>query len=202
MKSKITQALNLEKVTIFYNVGEGVISILAGASAGLVSLLGFGLDSAVEVVTAILVLRHISAELKGQTISESSERRTLKLIAITFFALAGFLVVESVHNLLTHAKPETSLLGLGATAFSALFMPWLAKRKADIGQVLGSKLLIADAAETRLCGWMALSTFSGVLAFHFFHLNWLDSLTSLIIAGFAINEGREAWEGELVCEDD
>lgn len=179
-----------------------MISILAGASAGLVSLLGFGLDSVIEVFTAILVLRHISAELNSQAISESAERRSLKLIAMTFFALAGFLVIESVHNLLAHAKPEMSLLGLGATAFSALFMPWLAKRKAHIGRILGSKLLIADAAETKLCGWLALSTFLGVLAFHFFHFNWLDSLTSLIIAGFAINEGREAWEGELVCEDD
>jgi len=197
-----TYAIKLEKITVTYNVFESIITIFAGGSAGLISLLGFGIDSGIEMITALLVLRHLTATLNGRMASEETEKRLLKIIALTFFALSGFLIIDSMHKLLTNSKPESSFIGLCATAFSVLFMPWLAKRKLNIGQKIGSSLLIADAAETKLCGWLALSTFTGLLAFHFLHLAWLDSATSLIIAVFAVNEGREAWEGELVCEDD
>jgi divalent metal cation (Fe/Co/Zn/Cd) transporter len=195
------RALKYAKFTIGYNVVEGIIAISAGAVAGAVSLVGFGIDSGIEVAAAVVVLIRLLAEIKGGEPDEAKERRALKFIAVTFFALAAYVTVEGIRNLIGGEKPDTSIVGIALTGLSLVIMPWLAWVKRRAGQEMNSRLVVADAAETRLCAWLSVSTFAGLLAFALFGWTWLDPVAGIIIAAFAVMEGKEAWEGELVCDD-
>ena len=196
------RAVRYAKFTIGYNVIEGIIAISAGTVAGAVSLIGFGIDSSIEVAAATVVLVRLLAEIKGGEPDEAKERRALKFIAITFFALAAFVTVEGIRDLVSAEKPDTSLVGIALTGVSIVIMPWLARVKRKAGLEMNSRLVVADAAETRLCAWLSVSTFVGLVAFALLGWTWIDPVAGFIIAGFAIMEGKEAWEGELVCDDD
>jgi predicted Co/Zn/Cd cation transporter (cation efflux family) len=195
------RAIRLEQVTIAYNVVEGVVAVAAGLAAGLVSLVGFGVDSGIEVAAAGVVLHRLYADIKGGEVDEGKERRALRFVAVTFFALAAYITVEGVRNLITGETPDTSVAGVVLTGVSLLVMPTLARFKRRAGEALGSKLVIADAKETLLCAWLSVSTFIGLAAFAVLGWTWLDSAAGFVIAYFAIREGLEAWEGELVCDD-
>lgn len=195
------KALRLERFTIAYNVVEGVFAITAGLVAGLVSLLAFGIDSAIEVTSATAVLVRLHAELHRADYDAKKEKRALRIVALTFFALAAYVLFESVSRLIDPETPETSTAGLIITGVSLIVMPWLARTKRITGELINSRLLIADAAETRLCAWLSVSTFAGLAAYSIFGWTWLDAVAGLIIAGYAVVEGREAWSGELVCDD-
>lgn len=188
--------------TIGYNVFEGVVAVSAGQAASALSLLGFGLDSGIEVAAAAVVLARLRAELRGAEPDEAGERRALRFIAVTFFALAGYVTVEGVHQLLVGQRPESSVVGIALTGLSLLVMPALAALKHRTGTALGSRLVVADAAETRLCALLSASTFAGLLGFALLGWTWLDPVAGFVVAGFAVTEGREAWEGELIEDDD
>ncbi|WP_370326153.1 cation transporter [Euzebya sp.] len=196
------RAVRLEQLTIGYNVVEGIVAVAAGVAASLVSLVGFGIDSGIEVAAAAVVLHRLLAELRGGDVDEAKERRALRFIALTFFALATYVTVEGVVRLLGDEAPDTSAVGVALTGASIVVMPWLAWAKARAGRAIGSRLVIADAAETRLCAWLSVSTFAGLVAFQLFGWTWVDPVAGFVIAGFAVSEGREAWEGEIVCDDD
>lgn len=195
------RAVRYAKFTIGYNVIEGVIAIAAGTVAGAVSLIGFGIDSGIEVAAAVVVLVRLLAEIKGGEPDEAKERRALKFIAITFFALAAYVTVEGIRDLFGGEKPDTSIVGIVLTGLSIVIMPWLARAKRKAGLEMNSRLVVADAAETKLCAWLSVSTFVGLLAFAAFGWTWIDPVAGFVIAAFAIMEGKEAWEGELVCDD-
>jgi divalent metal cation (Fe/Co/Zn/Cd) transporter len=196
------RAVRYEQATIAYNLAEGVIAIGAGLAAGSIALLGFGFDSWIEVAAATVVLWRLRAELRGGQPDEAKQRRALRFVAVTFFALAGYLLVEGVRDLAIGATPEASPVGIALTAASIVVMPWLAARKRAAGLAMRSRLVVADAAETRLCAWLSVSTFAGLLAYALVGWTWLDPAAGLVIATFAVKEGREAWQGELVCDDD
>ncbi|MCX5302834.1 cation transporter [Streptomyces sp. NBC_00160] len=195
------RAVRYAKFTIGYNVIEGIIAIAAGTVAGAVSLIGFGADSGIEVAAAVVVLVRLLAEIKGGEPDEAKERKALKFIAVTFFALAAYVTVEGIRDLVSGEKPDTSLVGIALTGVSIVIMPWLARAKRKAGLEMNSRLVVADAAETKLCAWLSVSTFAGLLAFAVFGWTWLDPVAGFVIAAFAIMEGKEAWEGELVCDD-
>lgn len=175
------------------------MAVTAGLLSGLVSLVGFGIDSGIEVAAATVVLVRLTAETRGAAVDEAKERRALRFIAITFFGLALYVVVEGVRNLVTGERPDTSHVGVALTALSVVVMPLLARLKRRAGEAIGSKLLVTDAAETRLCAWLSVSTFAGVAGYAVFQWTWLDSVAGFVIAYFAIREGREAWEADLTC---
>jgi divalent metal cation (Fe/Co/Zn/Cd) transporter len=183
-------------VTIGYNVLEGVIAVAAGLMAGSVALTGFGFDSAIEVIAAAIVLWRLRAELRHGTVDERQEHRAMRALAITFFALAAYIVAEGIRDLVTTARPETSLIGIGLTALSAIVMPTLALVKRRNGERLGSRLVVTDAAETKLCAWLSISTLAGLGLFAISGWAWLDTVAGFVIAFFAIREGREAWSGD------
>jgi divalent metal cation (Fe/Co/Zn/Cd) transporter len=195
------RAVTYEGVTIGYNVFEGVVAVSAGLVASSVALTGFGVDSGIEVAAATVVLVRLLAELRGRGVDERKERLALRFIAVTFFALAAYVLIEGARDLVTDAKPDTSAVGIALTAASIVVMPWLARAKRRAGEQLGSRLVLADAAETRLCAWLSVSTFLGLLAFAAFGATWIDSVAGFVIAYFAVREGREAWAGEIACDD-
>ena len=194
------RAVRLEQATIAYNVLEGIVAIAAGLAAGSVALVGFGFDSGIEVAAAVVVLWRLRADIRGGQVDEARQRRALRFIAVTFFVLAGWVVVEGVGDLVTGVAPDSSPVGIVLTGASIIIMPLLARAKRRAGQAMGSRLVVADAAETRLCAWLSVSTFAGLVAFAVLGWTWIDAVAGFVIAGFAISEGREAWEGELVCD--
>jgi len=195
------RGIRLEQFTITYNVIEGLIAVTAGIIASFVSLIGFGFDSGIEVFAAVLVLTRLRAQFYSSDFDEDKERRALRLIGVTFFLLATYVTFSSVRNLLSDSTSEVSVIGIALTSLSVIIMPFLAHLKMSTGRKLGSRLLMADAKETQLCAWLSVSTLAGLVTFYIFGWNWVDSVASLVIAVFAIIEGREAWAGELACDD-
>jgi len=182
--------------TIGYNVVEGVVAITGGVIAGAVSLVGFGVDSGIEVAAAAVVLVRLSAELRGEEPDERTEHIALRFIAVTFFALAVYLVIGGTRDLIVGERPEISPVGIVLTAASIVIMPLLAWYKRRIGRRLGSRLVLADAAETALCAALSVSTFIGLVAYAALGWTWIDPVAGFVIALFALNGGREAWSGE------
>jgi divalent metal cation (Fe/Co/Zn/Cd) transporter len=167
-----------------------------------VSLVGFGLDSGVEVISAIIVVIRLAAEVRGAEPDERKEKIALRAVALTFFLLAIYLVIAGVRDLLAGETPEASVVGIVLTALSIVIMPTLAWAKRRVGLQMGSALVVTDATETRLCAISSVTTFAALLAYLFLGWTWLDPVAGFVIAIFAIVEGREAWKGELVEEDD
>lgn len=196
------RAVFLEKATIGYNVLEGIIAVSSGLVAGSIALVGFGFDSWIEVAAAAVVLQRLLAETRGGDVDEAKERRALRFVAITFFVLAAYVTVEGIRDLVTDARPDVSTVGIVLTGISIIVMPWLARAKRVAGEAMHSRLVIADATETKLCAWLSVSTFLGLVGFAIVGWTWLDPVAGFVIAAFAIKEGKEAWEGELVCEED
>ena len=192
------RAVRLEQLTVGYNIVEGVIAVTFGLLAGSIALTGFGFDSWIEVAAATVVLHRLLAGLRHGEVDEAKERRALRFVAVTFFALAAYVTIEGVRDLLIEARPETSTVGIVLTAASLVVMPTLARFKRRAGLAMGSALVVADAAETRLCAWLSVSTLVGLAAYAAIGWSWIDPAAGFVIAAFALKEGREAWQGELV----
>ena len=197
------RGLRMAQFTVVYNVAEGAIAITAGLLAGLVSLVGFGIDSGIESMAAVLVGLRLAARLRHGTTDEGKERRALRAVAVTFFVLAAYVVLEGVRSLLNGEAPSSSTVGLVLLAASIVIMPLLAMAKKRVALDLGGdQLILADAAETRICVLLSISTLAGLGLFAVTGAAWLDPVAGFVIAGFAVHEGREAWHGELVEGDD
>jgi divalent metal cation (Fe/Co/Zn/Cd) transporter len=196
------RAIRLEQVTIGYNVVEGIVAVTFGLVAGSIALTGFGFDSFIEVAAAAVVLAQLRADVRGGHVDAVKQARALRFVAVTFFLLAAYVTVEGARDLLGDATLEASPAGIAVTGLSVLVMPTLARFKRRVGERLGSRLVVADAAETRLCAWLSASTLAGLAAYAAFGWTWLDPAAGFVIAAVALWEGKEAWEGELPEDDD
>jgi len=197
------RALRLAQFTVGYNVVEGAVALSAGLVAGLVSLVGFGFDSGIESAVAVLVGLRLAARLRHGEADQRKERRTLRAVALTFFVLAAYVVFEGVRSLVDDEPPDQSLVGILLLSASIIVMPVLAAAKHRVAlQLGGDKLILADAAETKICVLLSISTLLGLGLYSITGATWLDPVAGFVIAAFAIHEGREAWEGELVEDDD
>lgn len=153
------RGLRLAQFTVAYNLVEGAVAITVGLMAGLVSLVGFGLDSGIESAASVLVGLRLAARLRNGQADEAKERRTLKAVAITFFVLAAYVTVEGVRALVGGEAPESSMVGIVLLVASVIIMPLLARAKRRVGLALGGdQLILADAAETRICVLLSIST--------------------------------------------
>ncbi len=185
--------------TISWNSIEGMVGIAAGVAAGSVALVGFGIDSYVEVLSGAVVLWRLSKERHGQELSEAAEHRALRIIAATFFALAAGVAAESVRKLVAGEHPSASLAGIALTVVSLVVMPLLARAKRKVGRQLGSNAIQADATETVLCVWLSAIVLVGLLLNAAFGWWWADPVAALGIVYVAAKEGREAWKGDTCC---
>lgn len=188
------RALQLAGVTIVWNVVEAGVAISSGVAAGSIALVGFGLDSVIEVFAASVVIW----QLRGAT--EERERRALKLIAVTFFILAAYVVAQSLRDLVVRSKPHESAIGIGLAIASLIVMPLLGLAKRRTGAKLGSRTVVADAAETMLCSYLSGILLAGLILNATVGWWWADPLAALGIAALALREGREAWAGEVCCD--
>ncbi|OXM59325.1 cobalt transporter [Amycolatopsis vastitatis] len=180
--------------TITYNVIEAVIAISAGSIASSTALIGFGLDSVIEVASAAAVAWQFS----GQD-PEARERTALKVIAVSFFALAAYVTVESARSLFGAEAAEHSTVGIVLAAVSLLVMPFLSAAQRRAGRELGSASAVADSKQTLLCTYLSGVLLVGLLLNSLFGWSWADPIVALVIAAVAVKEGREAWRGEHCC---
>jgi len=184
----------LASASVAYNAIEAAIAIMAGLIAGSVALVGFGLDSVVEVSSGLIILwqfRH--------TMPEAREKQALRLMAFSFFALAAYVSVESVRALLGDAEPDASRVGIGLAAASLVIMPFLSWAQRRTGRSLGSNAVVADSTQTLLCTYLSAVLLVGLVLNATLGWSWADPIAGLIIAAVAIKEGREAWRGEGCC---
>lgn len=187
----VRRAVRLEWFTIAWNAIEAVIAIGAGIAAGSIALIGFGFDSSIEGFAAVVVIWH----LRGAG-DEKREERALRLIAITFFILAAYVVFESARDLITNAEPETSVVGIVVATVSLIVMPTLGVAKTRLADSMNSAVLRADAAETFLCAWLSVILLAGLALNVMVGWWWADPVAALGIAWLALQEGREAGTGD------
>jgi divalent metal cation (Fe/Co/Zn/Cd) transporter len=184
----------LAGASVSYNVIEAIIAITAGVAAGSVALVGFGLDSVVEVSSGLIILWQFRHRLP-----ESRERQALRLMAFSFFALATYVTFESVRALVSGHDPDPSPVGIGLAAASLVIMPFLSWAQRRTGKALGSNAVVADSTQTLLCTYLSAVLLLGLVLNATLGWSWADSIAGLVIAAVAVKEGREAWRGEACC---
>jgi divalent metal cation (Fe/Co/Zn/Cd) transporter len=180
--------------TITYNVIEAAVAITAGTLASSTALIGFGLDSIIEVASAAAV----AWQFAGRD-PEAREKTALRIIAVSFFALASYVTVESVRALFGGADAEHSSIGLVLAAVSLLVMPVLSYAQRRAGRELGSRSAVADSKQTLLCTYLSAVLLVGLAVNSLFGWSWADPIAALVIAAVAVKEGREAWNGDTCC---
>jgi divalent metal cation (Fe/Co/Zn/Cd) transporter len=194
-------AWRLTAATIAWNTVEAVVAIAGGLLAASIALVGFGLDSVIEVSSALVIAWRLSRQGSDHEANERAERRAVRLIALSFFGIAAYVSFDSIAALLgLREEPQPSTVGLAITALSLVVMPSLAFAKRRVASSLGSVALRADAAETLLCTYLSAVVLIGLAANAFFGWWWMDPVAGLVVAGLAMREGREAWTSGELCE--
>ena len=181
-------------ITIAWNVVEAIIALVAGGMASSAALVGFGLDSIVEVLSGAAVAWQFSA-----SDPERREKVALRVIAVSFFGLAAYVSVDALLSLAGMREPEHSPVGIVLAALSLLVMPFLSWFERRTGRELGSASAVADSKQTLICTYLSAALFIGLLLNGLFGWTWADSAAALVIAAFAVREGIEAWRGDACC---
>lgn len=178
-------------ITIGYNLIEAVIAIAAGSVASSAALIGFGLDSTIEVLSAAAVAWQFTRRDPARW-----EKPTLRVIAVTFFLLAAYVTTTSVLALVTAARPEHTTVGIVLTAMSVVIMPFLSFAERRAGREAGSATAVADSMQTLICSYLSAAVLIGLVLNSLLGWWWADAVAGLVIAAFAAREGWEAWQGD------
>ncbi|QLY28142.1 cation transporter [Nocardia huaxiensis] len=184
----------LVAATITYNVIEAIIALSEGARVSSTALIGFGLDSVIEVSSAAAV----AWQFAGRD-PEQREKAALRMIAFSFFALAAYVTVDSVRGLLGGGEARHSPIGIALAAASLAVMPVLSWAQRRAGRELGSASAVADSKQTLLCTYLSAVLLAGLLFNSMFGWSWADPIAALVIAGIAVKEGMNAWRGDPCC---
>ncbi|MFJ2021847.1 cation transporter [Streptomyces nodosus] len=183
--------------TIAYNVIEAIVAITAGTLASSTALIGFGLDSVIEVSSATAVAWQFSA--RDPAVREAREQRTLRIIAVSFFALAAYVTVDAARALTGTGEADHSIPGIVLAALSLAIMPFLSAAQRKAGRELGSATAVADSKQTLLCTYLSAVLLVGLLANLLLGWSWADPIAALVIAAIAVKEGSDAWQGKGCC---
>lgn len=183
--------------TIAYNVIEAIVALIAGNASSSTALIGFGLDSVIEVSSAAAVAWQFSAV--DHAAREAREKTTLRIIAVSFFALAVYVSVDAVRALTGTGEAERSLPGTVLAALSLAIMPFLSAAQRRAGRELGSPTAVADSKQTLLCTYLPAVLLVGLVLNATLGWSWADPIAALAIAVIAVREGRDAWQGKGCC---
>jgi divalent metal cation (Fe/Co/Zn/Cd) transporter len=184
----------LVAATITYNVVEAAIALAEGTRVSSAALIGFGLDSVVEISSAAAVAWQFSARDP-----ETREKTALHLIAFSFFALAAYVSVDAVLSLAGLRNPQPSPIGIALAVASLVVMPVLSLAQRRTGRELGSASAVADAKQTLLCTYLSAVLLGGLMLNGIFGWSWADPVAALGIAALAVREGLNAWRGDPCC---
>jgi divalent metal cation (Fe/Co/Zn/Cd) transporter len=178
-------------VTIGYNLVEAIVAVTAGTVASSAALVGFGLDSTIEVLSAVAVAWQFTRREP-----ERWEKPTLRVIAVAYFALAAYVAAASILALSRGADVQHSTVGMVLTALSVILMPFLSYAERRAGREVGSATAVADSKQTLVCTYLSAAVLVGLALNSTLGWWWADSIAGLVIAAFATREGAEAWQGD------
>ena len=190
----------LSRITLLYNAGEGIAALVTGMLAGSIALVGFGVDSVIEVISSaasLWRLRHDADPIHRAR----SERIALRIIGACFVALAVYILIDAGHALIAHEVPKRTIPGAVITAMSVIVMPLLARSKRQVADSLGSRALVADATQTSLCAYLSLIVLIGVLLNVLLGWWWADPIAALAMVPIIAKEGVEGLRGEVSCNE-
>lgn len=189
----IQRGRRLEYLTIGWNSLEAVIAIGAGAVAGSIALVGFGFDSIIEVSSGAILLWRLSG-------NEEREKIALRLVGISFLALAAYVAFNAVKSLWLRDAPDESRIGIALAALSLIVMPILARAKRKVAANLNSRALAADSRQTDICAYLSAILLAGLVLNALFGWWWADPVAALIMTPIIVKEGIEALRGETCCD--
>ena len=189
----------LEYFTIAWNALEGLVAVVAGVIAGSISLVGFGIDSFIEVTSGSVLLWRMSVDEDVQR-RELNEKRALRIVGACFLLLAGYIAYESGLDLWSHRAPEHSIPGIVLACISLVVMPLLSRAKRRVGRALGSAAMHADAKQTEFCTYLSAILLAGLLLNILFGLWWADPVAALIMVPIIAKEGIEGLKGKS-CDE-
>ena len=195
----VARARRLNQFSLGWNLAEGVIALVAGVAAGSVSLVGFGIDSGIEVAATLILAWRLYQERRSGCMMRS-DRLATRLIALAFGALAAYVWVQAVADLAGHARPEASVPGLVLAVVSLILMPWLARQKHALAPAIGSQAVSADAQQTSLCALLSAVLIVGVGLNTVFGWWWADPVAALLIGALALEAGRRIWTSESLAD--
>ncbi len=182
--------------SLVWMTAEGALGLIAGVSAGSISLVGWALGSVIEGVASVIVIWRFTG---SRALSETAEGRAQKAVAVSFFLLAPYLVVVAVRDLVSGHAAGVSPLGIAVTAASLLLMPVLGVAKQRLGRTLGSGATAGEGVQNLMCAGQAGAVLLGLAATAAFGWTWPDPAVALLLAAWAIREGRESWRGDDCC---
>lgn len=188
----VRRGVALEIFTLSWMTVEAAVAVAAGVAAGSVALMAFGIDSVIEFVAALVVLRTFRAEQAGR--SDRGEQRALRVIGVTFYLLAAYIVAEASYTLIGASRPDASVPGVAVSVAALVVMPSLALLKRHTGRALGSHMLLADAAESLFCAYLSATVLVGLALNLAFGWWWADPVAALVVVPLVVKEGLEALE--------
>jgi divalent metal cation (Fe/Co/Zn/Cd) transporter len=189
----------LSYFTIAWNSLEGLIAVLAGAVAGSISLVGFGIDSFIEVISGATLLWRMSVDADVQSRGRN-EKLSLRIVGICFLFLAVYVAYESCFDLITMKAPKQSIAGIILACISLIVMPMLSRAKRNVGYQLGSAAMNADARQTDFCAYLSAILLGGLLLNALFGWRWADPAAALIMVPIIAKEGFDAIRGKACCD--
>jgi divalent metal cation (Fe/Co/Zn/Cd) transporter len=196
----VHRGLSLEYFTVAWNLVEAVVALASGALAGSISLIGFGLDSLIEVSSGGIMLWRLHTD-HDERRREAVEKRALQLVGISFLALAAYVAGDSVLSLVKQEAPERSLVGIALAIVSLIAMPLLARSKRKVALTLASPALQADSRQTDICAYLSAVLLLGLLLNAALGWWWADPLAGLVMAPIIVYEGIQALRGKSCCDD-
>jgi divalent metal cation (Fe/Co/Zn/Cd) transporter len=191
----VARARRLNQFSLTWNIAEMFVALLTGIAAGSVSLIGFGIDSGIEVSAALILAWRLHQERRGGCMADY-DRTATRLIALAFVALAAYVWVDAASDLVDQARPEASVPGLLLAILSVAVMPWLARQKRALAPALGSQAVSADAQQTSLCALLSAVLIVGVGLNTVFGWWWADPVAALVIGALALEAGRRVWRAD------
>ncbi len=198
--SLVRRGRRLEYFTIAYNSLEGVIAIVAGLFAGSIALVGFGVDSVIEVTSGAALLWRLNRDV-DEAGRERVEAITLKIVGVCFLALAAYVSYDSVTSLIRREPPEESIPGIMLAVASLIVMPLLVRAKRRVARGINSRAMTADAKQTELCTYLSAILLGGLLLNALMGWWWADPVAALVMVPIIAREGVEALRGETCCDE-
>jgi divalent metal cation (Fe/Co/Zn/Cd) transporter len=194
----VRRGLHLEYLTLSWNLLEAAIAIAAGILAGSIALVGFGIDSVIEMSSGAILLWRLATDTEEES-RERIEARALKLVGISLLALAAYVAAEAAKTLIEGEAPHTSYVGIALAIASLIVMPLLARAKRRVAAAIRSRALVADSRQTDICAWLSAILLAGLVLNAWQGWWWSDPAAALLMVPFIAKEGVEALKGERSC---
>ena len=197
----VERGLRLEYLTVGWNTLEALLAVVFGIAAGSIALVGFGLDSVIEVSSGAVLLWRLRSDSIAEN-RERAEQRALRLVGLSFLALTAYVAFEAIKALVQREVPQRTLPGIALAVASLIAMPLLARAKRRVARSLASNALHADSRQTDICAYLSAITLGGLLLNAVLGWWWADPVAALAMAPLIAKEGVEALQGKTCCDAD